>query len=56
MTTSEQTNKQKSLIKELDELCSFFGLNYKDILGQPKKWRTVHLELAKNQIIRLRFI
>lgn len=46
------TKKQKRLIEELDEIFALLEMDYWKIQEYPAEFRTVTLELQKNQIIR----
>jgi hypothetical protein len=52
MPQSILTPKQKKLIKELEEINSLLSLDYQNILQYHKNWRTPHLEVIKQQLIR----
>jgi len=46
------TAKQRHLVRELDEICSEFGLDFYDIKQYEPEARTPLLELAKNHLVR----
>ena len=46
------TKKQKTLIKEIEEINSLLSLDYQNILEYDKDGRTTYLEVAKQKIIR----
>jgi len=46
------TQKQKSLIKEIEEINSMLSLDYQNILNYDKDGRTYYLQAAKDKIIR----
>ena len=46
------TKKQRELIEELDQLSRWCNLDYHDVEEYEPEYRTTHLEMAKNQIIR----
>jgi len=50
------TKKQKSLIKELDDIFSMFDLDYKNVKDVKKEFRTAYLQIVKDQIVRSQII
>src|SRR5439155_16129345 len=52
MKTDALTKKQQHLVKELDEMYSFLGLDYWNMKERNREARTPLLELMKNHLIR----
>lgn len=52
MTQDRLTKKQQDLIRELDELTSLLGLDYRDIRNIEMEFRTPALKIMKDQMIR----
>src|SRR5712692_7198408 len=52
MPAAQLTKKQRTLVREADQMFSLLGLDYFRVLSYPAKSRTVRLELAKRHAIR----
>lgn len=52
MTNWNLTKKQRELVAELDQLSRWCALDYHDVEEYEHEYRTTHLEMAKNQLIR----
>jgi len=50
------TKKQRELVAELDQLLQWCDLDYHDVEEYEPEFRTTHLKMVKNQIIRSRVI
>jgi hypothetical protein len=50
--TTRLTLKQRRLIRELDEIAVLLRVNYREIQGYEREWRTTRLELIRNHFIR----
>jgi len=52
MPAAQLTKKQRTLVREADQMFSLLGLDYFRVLSYPAQSRTVRLELAKRHAIR----
>ena len=52
MPQERLTQKQRRLMRELDELMALLKLDYRNALGVERELRTVSLEATRNQLIR----
>ena len=56
MTQGQLTKKQKALVRELENIFSLLGLDFRDIQRYERESRTTRLELAKKHVIRAEVI
>ncbi len=52
MRTTTLTKKQRSLVRELEEICAQFNFDYHNISAYAPEERTPYLEAARDKIVR----